>query len=638
VSRGIDAIRSYYRQVKAEGKDELFEAKLLIVGEPGSGKTTLAQKIMDLNYQLREEKSTEGIDIHQWTFPVEGSREFRVNIWDFGGQEIYHATHQFFLTKRSLYALVADDRREDTDFYYWLNAVELFSDNSPVLIIKNEKQDRIRQIPESQLRERFSNIEDMLATNLATNRGLSDIRDRIAYCMRHLPHVGDILPKKWVAVRKKLEEDPRSYISIDEYLQVCEENGFANREDQLQLSAYLHDLGVFLHFQDDPLLKRTVILQPEWGTSAVYAVLDNEEVKKNHGEFDRSHLRAIWSDEQYVDMHDELLGLMMRFELCYEIPGESGRYIAPQLLDKSRPEYEWDPTDNLLVRYTYESFMPKGVVSRFMVAMHKHITDQRLAWQHGVVLQKDGGRAEIIEDLDRRQIRIRVAGRNRRALLTIIAFQLDALHESFHRLRYGKMIPCNCAQCAPASEPYFIPLDVLQDFRARGIPQVQCQKSGNMTDVSTLIDDAAPAGPAYDNGMSGMKGVFIDTRGGDVHMQSTQRGDIMVESTDMSDQAKHTDIIYRSAWANGSFYAFLFALIIAGLAVLGTILPAYVLAIVLIAAVILVPIIGGLELARNRQLSEKGFLELMQLAIAQLPLIAKLAKRHGIPPTGGKQE
>jgi Miro-like protein. len=59
-----------------------------------------------------------------------------MNIWDFGGQEIYHATHQFFLTKRSLYILVADTRKEDTDFYYWLNVVELLSDNSPLLIVK----------------------------------------------------------------------------------------------------------------------------------------------------------------------------------------------------------------------------------------------------------------------------------------------------------------------------------------------------------------------------------------------------------------------------------------------------------------------------------------------------------------------
>jgi internalin A len=33
-----------------------------------------------------------------------------LNVWDFGGQEIMHATHQFFLTRRSLYLLVLSGR------------------------------------------------------------------------------------------------------------------------------------------------------------------------------------------------------------------------------------------------------------------------------------------------------------------------------------------------------------------------------------------------------------------------------------------------------------------------------------------------------------------------------------------------
>ena len=53
----------------------------------------------------------------------------------------------------------------------------------------------------------------------------------------------------------------------------------------LLLSRYLHDLGVFLHFQDDPLLARTVILQNEWATEAVFRVLDDEAVKKESGPF-----------------------------------------------------------------------------------------------------------------------------------------------------------------------------------------------------------------------------------------------------------------------------------------------------------------------------------------------------------------
>jgi GTPase SAR1 family protein len=48
----------------------------------------------------------------QFQFPYK-DKTFRVNIWDFGGQEIYHQTHQFFLSKRSLYL----DEILDSDFY-----------------------------------------------------------------------------------------------------------------------------------------------------------------------------------------------------------------------------------------------------------------------------------------------------------------------------------------------------------------------------------------------------------------------------------------------------------------------------------------------------------------------------------------
>ncbi|MBE7536060.1 MAG: hypothetical protein HS124_10065 [Anaerolineales bacterium] len=133
-AKGITSIREYFRQL-GEGRDYLYEAKFIILGEGGAGKTTLTRKIENSSYQLQDETSTEGVDVISWSFKLDEGRNFRVNIWDFGGQEIYHTTHQFFLTKRSLYALVADTRKEDTDFYYWLNIVEMLSDSSPIIVV-----------------------------------------------------------------------------------------------------------------------------------------------------------------------------------------------------------------------------------------------------------------------------------------------------------------------------------------------------------------------------------------------------------------------------------------------------------------------------------------------------------------------
>ncbi len=437
-NQGIESIREYFRQLKEEGTDYIYEAKLLIVGEGGAGKTTLAKKIEDPDYQLdTKEKSTEGIDITKWSFSLDNEREFKVNIWDFGGQEIYKATHQFFLTERSLYALVADTRKEDTNFYYWLNVIELLSNNSPCLIVKNEKENRHIDLDLNTLRGRFENLQESLATNLKDNRGLNAVLDSIKYHIAKLPHVGSALPKTWKRVRETLEQDERNYISLEEYLVICQDNGFTQLKDKLQLSGYLHDLGVCLHFQDSPLLKNTVILKPEWGTDAVYKVLDDQQVINNLGKFTTKDLDKIWSDEQYLFKQAELLELMMRFKLCYQIPGTKDTYIAPQLLTKTKPNYNWDETDNLILRYTYE-FMPKGIMTQFIVAMHQFIDQQQYVWRSGVILDKDNTLAEVIEYYERLEIRIRVSGKRKKDLLTIITHELDKIHNSYPRLKSSR--------------------------------------------------------------------------------------------------------------------------------------------------------------------------------------------------------
>ncbi|MEM8674898.1 MAG: ADP-ribosylation factor-like protein [Cyanobacteria bacterium P01_G01_bin.67] len=146
VKQGNQAILNYYSQIAAQGKDYLYEAKMLIVGEGGAGKTTLAHKIQDNNCPLPHiDDRTKGITINTHDFSIStqngGTRSFILNVWDFGGQEIYHATHRFFLSKRSLYVLVADNREDNTDFNYWLNIIELFAGDSPIIIVLNEKDD-----------------------------------------------------------------------------------------------------------------------------------------------------------------------------------------------------------------------------------------------------------------------------------------------------------------------------------------------------------------------------------------------------------------------------------------------------------------------------------------------------------------
>ncbi len=258
----------------------------------------------------------------------------------------------------------------------------------------------------------------------------------------------------------------------------------------LVLSGYFHDLGVFLHFQDDDLLNKTIILNTAWGTDAVYKVLDNETVRKNLGKFDKNDLKNIWNEEKYITMRSELLKLMMNFKLCYEIPSQPGNYIAPQLLSAEQPEYNWNDENNLLLRYEYE-FMPKGILTRFIVETHAMIENETCVWKTGVVLNKDGARAEIIElyRYHKGEIRIRVSGSRKRDLLTTVRYDLGKIHDSYERLKYKILVPCNCSKCKGSQSPHFYPWNVLNKFIDDEQPKIQCQKSYAMVNVQGLVND-----------------------------------------------------------------------------------------------------------------------------------------------------
>jgi internalin A len=488
----VEEILDFYFRVQDPTETEpLYEAKLLIVGEGETGKTSLARKIQNDGYELDpEQDSTHGIDVIRWNFSLENGIRFRVNIWDFGGQEIYHQTHQFFLTERSLYILVADTRKENTDFYYWLKVIELLSNNSPVLIIKNEKYDRQCDVNDRQLRGEFTNLEKVLATNLARNRGLAEIKAAIAHHIIQLPHVGTPLPKLWVRIRAVLENSDRNTLTLEEFFTLCRANFLTDKKDMLRLSRYLHDLGVCLHFQTDPILKHTVILKPEWATSAVYQVLETPLVKENYGRFSLDHLAIIWSDAEYEDLRDELLHLMLRFKLCYQIPGDQGEYIAPHLLSPDQPDYAWDATNNLVLRYQYD-FMPKGILTRFIVEQHRLIEQQTQVWKSGVILTHGQARAEVIEYYRHSsgEIRVRITGRDRKELLTILNHELQKIHASYERLQYSTLIPCNCTHCRSHPIPHEYRLEILQKFLRDRHSEIQCHESYEMVNVRALLED-----------------------------------------------------------------------------------------------------------------------------------------------------
>jgi internalin A len=214
----------------------LDEAKLLVVGEGSVGKTSLIKRLVYNQYTGNEGK-TEGIDVTHWEILADG-HNISLNTWDFGGQEIMHATHQFFLTKRSIYVLVIDARQgeEQNRVEYWLKLIQSFSDRSPVIIVGNKSDQAVLDIDRRGLRAKYDNIVEIISVSCLDGKGIDEVKEVLARTVGHLSHVRDLLPTAFFEIKQFLEELEVNYLPFGEYEQLAEARASSRRVHKSFLS------------------------------------------------------------------------------------------------------------------------------------------------------------------------------------------------------------------------------------------------------------------------------------------------------------------------------------------------------------------------------------------------------------------
>jgi hypothetical protein len=355
------------------------------------------------------------------------------------------ATHQFFLSRRSLYVLVLDGRRDERP-EHWLRYIETFGGRSPVLVVLN-KYDTNPSFDLNQrfLKEKYPFIVDFYRTSCSKNYGIEELRQAMNEVLDKLPMTKNQWPLSWLRAKERLEQMQEPHISCEQFEDTCLKAGVKGEISRSVLLDFLHDLGIFIHFTEFEL-EYNHVLAPKWVTGAVYKIINAESLAVSKGLLKLDDLKQILQWQQGDDYryerrdHNYIIKLMKKFELCYELPDEE--VLIPQLLGVAEPSFTFDHEAALRFELRYEDFFPPSIMPRFIVKRHHEIKDG-LRWRTGVFLKNPqlDAVAVVKADNEARRIQIMVIGKDSKLFLALICLTFRELHADFEGLKVSERLP-----------------------------------------------------------------------------------------------------------------------------------------------------------------------------------------------------
>jgi internalin A len=393
-------LAAYFAQRQKDAKP-LNEVKLLLVGHGRVGKTSLSKALRGVPHD-EQEPETPGIERHPLEL-VAGRSTITAHIWDFGGQEFLHQTHQFFFSKRSIYVVVLTGRqgRPMQEAEYWLRLIRTYGTGSPVVIALNQIKAHPFSVDEYFLQENYPEVKAVVTADCDPRVGIEQLTKLLGKMAGRMPSVREKIDPAWTRVRNRLEEMQASFVSFAEYRNICAAEGIGLAEKQETLATILDCLGIALNYRDDPRLRDTSVLKPRWLVDGIYEILRWLHKHETNGTLRIEDFpKALKSKRAYPPaMHGFLLALMEKFELCFQVESEDGTYLVPGLLNANQPRElkEFLGTESRRIQFRYDDVRPPGLLPRFIVRSHT-LSEKQPRWLRGVVLARGNARALVRGD------------------------------------------------------------------------------------------------------------------------------------------------------------------------------------------------------------------------------------------------
>ena len=403
-NQGVAAVNAYLKNlVQKIAVQPLNRVRAIFIGYGEAGKTSLIRALYNESVAEGKEEMTVGIDIREWFVP---DADIKAHFWDFGGQVMAHATHQFFLRSSCLYVLVLNARSEiggTEQSEYWLEHVKGFGKNAPVMIVGNKADLAGINLDMSYLKSKYANIVDFypISCTQATTRfkaKFDSFKQDFCQQLRQVSANQMQFTQEQFGVLEALRHySPKAaFLSHQKFIEICTEHGIGTKGVQNRdwLLDILDKLGVVIHFPQLACLDEYV-LNPRWLTHGVYTLMYKQK--------SRLTLRdavAILRDKPIIDEQGNkldypmdkcrfIMDAMQEFKLCYSLPHDRNTLIIPELLSTDQPRdipFEQFKRGALAFEFVFRGFLPRHIMPELIVNHHEEIVKD-VVWQRGVLLR-----------------------------------------------------------------------------------------------------------------------------------------------------------------------------------------------------------------------------------------------------------
>ena len=467
IKQGNQAVLDYLDNLEKEeqkGKRPLNEAKMIIIGEPEAGKTTLMNYL--LGKPFTETKTTQGIKIEPWKITDEAGTPYRINIWDFGGQEIQSTVHRFFFTQDTLYVVLLNARKDEKADKY-LEQIRNYAPNSPVLIVINRMDGNYGSVDESRLLAEYRTasgepmIKGIYKTSIRKAHETNDpyflpavkaLEEGIVKELLQMPNLREPVPNNYFEVKNYLESrffKDEPYITHERYEAICREKNLELASDE-RLLFRLDKLGTVRYF-DDIHTRHLHILNPEWLSDGVYRILTSEYTHQRNGVIsEKDFNRILYKTDAHTFQYPKqyygyLIEMIRRFYLGYVNP-DTHEIFIPQAFRSDYP-IGFKPEDfkkeALHFFFRYETHIPAGAISSFIARTFGQVRGH-FYWQKGIVIERNEAdeiqTALVMQTDTRNRIDIWVQGMHRREFFIEIRQLFREFHERYPGLKVDEMI------------------------------------------------------------------------------------------------------------------------------------------------------------------------------------------------------